>query len=254
VAASGRWRAPAAAVSCENNCASEFAPFALFGPAHLGALAVIAGVTLATGVLAARTAHIDQLRYVLAAILLAFRIVYTLVEHERDHLPWLDLMPLHLCDMGTLLGVYALITRAQLAFELFYFWSLSGTALALITPDIPYDFPYWRFQYYFAFHGLNILAAVFLVTAVGMRPRPRSPLRALLATNVFAAFVYLFNVAFDENYMYLRSKPPASTLFDYFGPWPVYIAVCEVIALVLFLFLDLPFRRSRVKGAPPPLG
>jgi uncharacterized membrane protein YwaF len=55
--------------------------------------------------------------------------------------------------------------------------------------------------------------------------------------------VGIVNLLLGTNFMYLRHKPSVATPLDWMGPWPVYIGVCGVVALVLFHALALPFRR-----------
>jgi uncharacterized membrane protein YwaF len=53
--------------------------------------------------------------------------------------------------------------------------------------------------------------------------------------------VGVVNGIWGMNFLYLREKPWVPTLLDWLGPWPVYIFAVEVLALVLFLMLALPF-------------
>jgi uncharacterized membrane protein YwaF len=69
--------------------------------------------------------------------------------------------------------------------------------------------------------------------------------RAMIGVNIFAALVGPFDYLCKTNYFYLLSKPANPSLLDFLGPWPVYIAGTEVVALILFLLLYLPVRLSR---------
>lgn len=161
-------------------------------------------------------------------------------------------LPLQICDIGTFVAAFALWLRRPILVELTYFWGVAGTFQALITPDLPQHFPsYLYFQYYIA-HGGIVVAALFLVVGLGLRPRPYAVVRVAMLTLVYAALVGLLDVAVGANYLYLRSKPGNPTLLDVMGPWPWYLIPATLTGAVLFLILDAPFRirwlRSRRPG------
>jgi uncharacterized membrane protein YwaF len=66
-----------------------------------------------------------------------------------------------------------------------------------------------------------------------------------LRINVFAALVGPFDYLYKTNYFHLRSKPANRSPLDFRGPWPIYIAGTETVALVLFLLLYLFVRQKR---------
>ena len=154
-------------------------------------------------------------------------------------------LPLHLTDVVTVVSVLALWTARPLLVELTWFWALTASLQAVLTPDLGADFPellYWTF---FITHGGAVVAAVLLVVGRGIAPRAGAVGRAFGATLVVAAAAAIANVVTGGNYMWLREKPDSASLLDVMGPWPWYILTAAVLALVLFTLLDLPFRAAR---------
>jgi uncharacterized membrane protein YwaF len=49
------------------------------------------------------------------------------------------------------------------------------------------------------------------------------------------------------NYMFLRRPPHSWSLLSLFGAWPWYILVAAVVALLMFIVLNLPFWLIRRK-------
>jgi len=251
--------------------------FRLFGPAHLAALGLTAAaaaalVRLVRGTPAART----PVRLGLAALLIGATGGFLAATARTGRLNVWDVVPLHLCDFLILVAVFGLLRRggvnpprlsslggndpprppvSPLAAELLWFWGMSGTLLAMITPDLWETWPDWRFVTYFALHGGVVVSAVVLTLGFGVPPRPGAPWRVWALTNLYAAVVGIVDVAFRKNFLYLRYKPGAETLVDWLGPWPVYILVVDVVALVLFLLLDRPFAAARracsARSRPP---
>jgi hypothetical integral membrane protein (TIGR02206 family) len=169
----------------------------------------------------------------MAAVALA-----VIVIEGRFGAGWLDVMPLQLCDAAVLLACLALLTRHPLAYELTFFWGLAGSLLAMVTPELAAPFPHARFLAYFSLHGGVVVAAVLLTWGLGMRPARGAVLRGLAWTNLYALFVGGVNLVLGTNYLYLCRKPSTPTLLDLFGPWPWYLLVGEVLALVLFFLLE----------------
>jgi hypothetical integral membrane protein (TIGR02206 family) len=220
--------------------------FVLFGTAHLMTLAVI-GLTavLLSAWMRARFSSGSSMsvRCFVAAALAAFA-AYQYYWSWSEGWLTLDLLPLHLCDVAVVLAVFALLTRNHAAAEVLYFWSGAGTSLALLTPDLAQDFPSREYFVFFALHGLVVVAAAMLTFGLRLKPRPGAVWRVFAITNVYAVFVAAVNALLRTNFLYLARKPPGATLLDYFGPWPIYIAVGELVAVALFHLLDLPFKRE----------
>jgi hypothetical integral membrane protein (TIGR02206 family) len=147
-------------------------------------------------------------------------------------------LPLQLTDAVTLASVAALWRPdSALLVELDYFWALSASLQAVLTPDLGQSYPDLLFFTYFATHSGAIAAACLLVFGSRRTPRPGAVWRVYRVTVAFAALAAVGTLVTGGNYMFLRRKPADGSLLDLMGPWPVYIVAAAALGLVMFLAL-----------------
>ncbi len=222
-------------------------PFHPFGPAHLGALAVVALATAMVVVLGRRLGERGQklLADGLALSLLGYVIAAYLRKGLTVGWHWGDTLPLQVCDWTLIACLIALVGRQPLAFEIAYFWGLTGAVQALLTPDLHVGFPSLRFFQFFWGHGGIVAAIACLAGVLRFRPRPRAVPRMFVAINAYALIVGSLDAFFGWNYGYLAHTPSQPSLLDHLGPWPWYILSMEAVALLSFIVLDLPWKIRR---------
>ena len=218
----------------------------LFGPVHISTLAVGA-LCCALFIRAGRRGPAGTGRCLAIAILLA-QLADPFIAARFGWLRWRDSLPIELCDIASFAVAAALWTRSQRVFELAYFWGLSGTVQALLTPDIYVTFPHPEFLRFFGVHTGIVAGVLYLGPGVGMRPRPGAEWRVFGWTLLYAAAVGVIDWAIDANYMYLRSKPGGWSPLDWFGDWPWYLFGAALITVVMFALLALPYRLSRASS------
>jgi hypothetical integral membrane protein (TIGR02206 family) len=147
-------------------------------------------------------------------------------------------LPLQLSDAVTFVAAAALWQpELALLLELLYFWALTASVQAVVTPDLAQAFPDPLFFTYFATHSGAIAAACLLVFGARRAPRPGAVWRVYAITAAFAAVAAVATVLTGGNYMFLRRKPVGGSLLDVMGPWPVYIVAGAAFGLLMFAAL-----------------
>ncbi|SDS09088.1 conserved hypothetical integral membrane protein TIGR02206 [Formosa sp. Hel1_31_208] len=154
-------------------------------------------------------------------------------------------LPLYLCSLlGILIPIFTHF-RKYWMFEILVFWIIAGTAQGVITPDISEGFPSFDYFRYWIVH-LGLLIVIFYsVFVFNLRPKFKSVFKSFLALQVYVVLMMIVNYLLDANYFYLNQKPDAASLLDYFGDWPYYILVAQLIIIPLFLIVYLPFLFKR---------
>ncbi|WP_449537198.1 YwaF family protein [Ferdinandcohnia sp. Marseille-Q9671] len=183
-------------------------------------------------------------------LIIRYLLVTSLIGSELSLYVWyayngvwnpVDSLPFQLCSLSLFLSIIMLITRKFLLFEITYFLGIGGAIQAMLTPELAYDFPHYRYFHFFLAHIAIILASFYMLWYENCRPTAKSVWKAFAALNVLALFVFFINKATGGNYMFLARKPTNPSLIDLMGPYPWYILSLELVALVLFFILYLPF-------------
>jgi hypothetical integral membrane protein (TIGR02206 family) len=218
------------------------APFVLFGIWHLVALLVI--VLINIGLLGFRRAS-AQAR--------------TIVRWSMAILLWLDeaswhiwnvywgywtvaQLPLHICSLLIWLAGFMLIYKNYRIYEFAYFIGIGGAMQALLTPDAGiYGFPHYRIFQTMISHGLLLTSAIYMTTVEGFRPTWKSFWRVVAGLNIYAIVIFPVNLLLGTDFLYINSKPVTASLLDALPRWPYYLVFMELIGLVIFLLLYLPF-------------
>ena len=228
------------------------APFKLFGMAHIAAILVVLALNLGLTRFKSATARTkNQLRWILALTLWGNEAAWHIWNIVQGAWAIQSMLPLHICSLMVWLSGLMLVTRSYRIYEFSYFLGIGGALQILITPDLGiYGFPHFRFFQTFLSHGLIITAAITMTTVEGFRPTWKSMLRSGLWMNVYMLVVYFFNNAIGSNYLMINGKPDVPSLLDFLPQWPWYILWMEVIGVLTFLCLYLPFilkdRRSKI--------
>jgi hypothetical integral membrane protein (TIGR02206 family) len=218
--------------------------FHAFHAQHLITLGVIALACI----LAARIARDGSfsqrkwLRWLIGFLLLSYAVVFYTQQGVQHALTWKYSLPLELCNLVLVACIVSLFRPNQFTTGIAYFWGTGGVLQATLTPDLAGSFPSLDFIMFFWSHGVTLVAIVFLVAMRDFKPRRGSVTRMMIALNIYGLVVGATDAVTGWNYGYLCQKPLEPSLLNFLGPWPWYLLSLELIACLIFLILDLPWR------------
>lgn len=152
-------------------------------------------------------------------------------------------LPFELSSIATILCGVMLLSKNRFLLDIFYFIAIGSAVQAILTPELEFGFPQFRYIQFFLDHTLVILAPLIMIGLYGYSITFRSLMRAFFALNVIALVVYGMNKIFDANYMFLMHKPNTASVLDFLGPHPYYLLSLEVVTFVIFVILYVPFAR-----------
>lgn len=220
------------------------AVFPQFGVQHLVILGTcVAGAALLLWL--ARTLRGSRrevlLRRSLAAVLVCFAVPLQAWQLTGKGWDFYTSLPLQLTDLDWVVAVWALVTLGWRSRALLYYWGLTLTPQAIITPELSFLWPHPAFVGFWGVHLFTFWSATYLTAAARPGPDWRGYRWALLCTTVWAVLVMGFNALAGTNYGFLNRKPQTASALDLLGPWPLYVLAEVVIIVVAWALITWPW-------------
>lgn len=181
-----------------------------------------------------------------AIVILLIKLAELSYRHIYVGEPIYSLLPLHMCNLTLIIAILTMLTKSQKLFQLTYYWCL-GALFAVITPDIKYSFPHPLTLSFYITHFYLLFAAIYGILFFNFKPTFKGWVNAFITLNIFAFIIFFINKKLGTNYLYVNRIPNFSSPLDYFGQWPYYIIVVEIIYLILTYGIYYPFRRKTFK-------
>jgi len=175
-------------------------------------------------------------------LILNYATYLVFVRYRGGAVTWQQLLPLQLCDWGMVVVIIAMWTGRQRWFEVAYFWGIGGTVQAVLTPNLHFGFPDFRFFSFFISHCGIIVGVVFLMLTRHYRPQPMSIVRVFLWSEFYFVVTMIADELTGYNYGFLLHKPEAFSILNFLSDSrPLYLVQMHGLALLFFLVLYAPF-------------
>jgi len=179
--------------------------------------------------------------YSIASLSFAFLVIDLIKRYFTGRLDILVDLPFFLCDLVALILPVIIFQRNRKWLGIIYFWALAGTSQALITPDLESHFLTFDFFRYFFMHGGIVSAIIYCIVVWKIKITWLDLWNAVLYVQFYIIGVHAINLILRSNYSYTMAKPTNPTVLDFLGVWPWYLFWAEVLMMVLFVLLLLPF-------------
>ena len=232
--------------------------FSHFDATHLCWLCAFVAIAVALCLLYRRLGKPGRrrFRYIMSALIVAdeiFKVVFLVIGGRYT----INYLPLHLCSINIVLIAIHAVRPSRALDNFLYLICLPTAILALLFPTWT-KLPVLNFSHLHSFTIHILLACYPLALTVGgdIRPQVRQLGKSLLLLLSLAASVYIFNVLFDTNFMFLMSADKGNPLYWFEQSLGSHLFGFPILGSALIFVMYLPvelwrrYRRTHASGEP----
>ena len=193
------------------------------------------------------SSHDETLRYILgfALIICDMSYYWRLAALPQLSNGAVEHLPIGVCCWSVIFSAFMVIGKSQRLFDIVYFWLLSGSLFALLTPTVLTCCGPTRYRYYqfWLEHTLGYITLFYMIFVHGMRPNFRSMVRSYSALFFMALLAGWVNSMIPgANYLYMARPESAPSVLDILPPnYALRVAVIMIVITVMFALAYLPW-------------
>ena len=164
-----------------------------------------------------------------------------------------DHLPITVCGWAVVFCSYMVIGKSQTLFDISYFWLLSGTVFALLTPTVITYTGITRFRYYqfWLEHTLGYIAIFYMIFIHKMRPTIKSALKSYIALIILAVIAYFSNRMLGKgaNYLFMARPEDTPSVLDILPPnFVLRLFIMAAVITLMFFVAYLPWLIKDIKA------
>ncbi|RTZ74639.1 MAG: hypothetical protein DSY99_01755 [Candidatus Neomarinimicrobiota bacterium] len=174
-------------------------------------------------------------------------IAYALLTTGWYNIQYNPHLILWLCNITAILGLILSFKFDQKLFEIFFYFAWTGDLLTLLIWPNPVCPPLETYPLSWAGFYLKHtapLALTILFISQGHRLNSNAAWIALKTMLAYAGFIAIYNLIFDQNLLDLRY--PSIDIMKLFGPWPIYVLVNVLLALLWYYIIHAITKRLKI--------
>ncbi len=175
---------------------------------------------------------------ILATIMLVSQVFYLVTNIAYGIFDYKIHLPFHLCFISNYIFIYAIYAKKDNLLKYTFFLSFIGPIPAMLWPELPSSWDYFKFYEYFISHHVFIVASFFSYFALNYKIELKHIIKSAIFVNILIFGMMPFNIIFDMNYIY-SSEIPAYIVniypfLKFFNPLLTIEVTGIVIATILY--------------------
>ncbi len=152
-------------------------------------------------------------------------------------------LPLHLCDFSSASIIIYFFTKKREFFLFAFFAGISGAGMAILTPDVTYNFPHIDYIRHMIGHSMILLGVSYAMIIDNQRPQLGDVHKVLFVLSIFLFLMYPINYLLGSpaNYWYVIEKPPGLNVTGFMRDAPFHMIDIYILAVIVCYSIYLPY-------------
>ena len=153
---------------------------------------------------------------------------------------WGDILPIGLCGFTLYIGIFAMLFKSKILFEIGYFWTW-GAIASVLFPDIAFSIDRFRFYQFMIGHMFFFFLYMYMIFVYKWYPTIKSWRKSIITLITVTVILILFSNITNKNLMFmLNSEGTPFSIFEGHG-YVLYLTGVILLSFCICTIWYIPF-------------